>query len=153
MNPGIIIEMVEATSNGIIDCMTSLFSHILYKGRVPNDWNLSYLINLFKGKGGVLSCVPKRVHKRSCGIRESLRNSQDFMCKSCSTVAEADDHFPTFITIDWDEFETVSKFCYLGDVVGQPGGCFDAVTARIRSVWKAFRVNFYLYSRTEVYHF
>ena len=23
--------------------------------------------------------------------------------------------------------------------MGQPGGCFDAVTARIRSAWKAFR--------------
>ena len=100
MNPGIIIEMVEAANNGIIDCMTSLFSYILYKGRVPNDWNLSYIINLFKGKGDVLSCVHKGVHKRCSGIRESLRNCQDFMCKSCSTVAEADDHFPTFITID-----------------------------------------------------
>ena len=32
-----------------------------------------------------------------------------------------------------------SSFCYLGDFVGQCGGCFDATIARIRSAWKRFR--------------
>ena len=32
-----------------------------------------------------------------------------------------------------------SSFCYLGDFVGQRGGCFDATIARIRSAWKKFR--------------
>ena len=45
---------------------------------------------------------------------------------------------PEKISVDGDEFETVSEFVYLGDTVGQTGGCADAVTARIRSVWKAF---------------
>ena len=31
----------------------------------------------------------------------------------------------------------MSQFCYLGDGIGQTGGCADAVT-RIRSAWKAF---------------
>ena len=35
--------------------------------------------------------------------------------------------------------ETVSDFCYLGDVTGNTGGCADAVTARIKSSWKSFR--------------
>ena len=30
------------------------------------------------------------------------------------------------------------EFCCLGDVIGQAGGCTDAVTARIGSAWKAF---------------
>jgi len=42
------------------------------------------------------------------------------------------------ICIDGDEFDTVTSFCYLGDVLGQAGGCADVVTARIRSAWKAF---------------
>ena len=42
------------------------------------------------------------------------------------------------INVDGDEFETVSEFVHLGDTVGQAGGCADAVTARIRSAWKAF---------------
>ena len=65
-------------------------------------------------------------------------NCKDFICKTCSAVAEADDPFATCIPIDRDEFGTVSEFCYLGDVIGQAGGCIDAVTARIHSAWKAF---------------
>ena len=41
-------------------------------------------------------------------------------------------------TIGSEEFEVVSEFCYLGDVIGQACGCTDAVTARIGSTWKAF---------------
>lgn len=40
--------------------------------------------------------------------------------------------------MDGNEFDTVSEFGYMGDVVGQAGGCVDVVTARIRSAWKAF---------------
>ena len=34
---------------------------------------------------------------------------------------------------------SICSFCYLGDFIGQRGGCFDATTARIRSAWKKFR--------------
>ena len=32
----------------------------------------------------------------------------------------------------------MTDFCYLGDTLAQAGGCSDAVTARMRSAWKAF---------------
>ncbi|KAI8509306.1 hypothetical protein Bbelb_131540 [Branchiostoma belcheri] len=32
----------------------------------------------------------------------------------------------------------VPTFCYLGDMIGQSGGCTDAVTARIKLAWKSF---------------
>ena len=48
---GIIIEIIKAAGDGTIVCLTSLLNHIMYTGRVPNDWHLSYIINLFKGKG------------------------------------------------------------------------------------------------------
>ena len=38
-----------------------------------------------------------------------------------------------------EEIEKVQSFCYIGDFIGQRGGCFDATTARIRSAWKKFR--------------
>ena len=34
---GIIIEMIKAAGDGVIVCLTSLFNHIIYIGRVPND--------------------------------------------------------------------------------------------------------------------
>ena len=48
--------MTKAATNGIIYCITSLFNHIVYKSRVPNDWHLPYIINLFKGKVDALYC-------------------------------------------------------------------------------------------------
>ena len=54
-----------------------------------------------------LSCR-KWVHKQCFGIRESLRYCKDFIYKTNSTVAEADDPFRMYITIDGDVFESVS---------------------------------------------
>ena len=78
------------------------------------------------------------VHKQCSGIKTSLRNCEYFICKTCSTTTGAVYTFPTCITIDRDEFEIVSDFCYPGDVIGQAGVCTDAVTAHIESVWRAF---------------
>ena len=82
-----------------------------------------------------LSCY-KWVHKQCSGRRKCFRNCKDFICKTCSTVKEVDD--PMCKTVDGDGFETVSEFCYLGEIMGQAGGCIQAVTAHIQSVWKAF---------------
>ena len=77
------------------------------------------------------------VHKQCCGINTNLRNCEDFICKTCLTTPGAVDPFPTCITIDRNEIEIVSEFCYLGDVIGQTGDCIDAVTFRIGSSGKA----------------
>ena len=45
---GTTIEMIQAANNGIIDCITSLFNPIVHKVRIPNDWYLSYIINIFR---------------------------------------------------------------------------------------------------------
>ena len=58
------------------------------------------------------------VHKLCSGIKTSLRNCEDFICKTGAV-----DPFPACITIERDEFEVGSEFCYLGDVIGQAGGC------------------------------
>ena len=38
-----------------------------------------------------------------------------------------------------DTFEAVPTFQYLGDVIGESGGCVDATNARITTEWKSFR--------------
>ena len=37
--PSGIIEMIKAAGDGVIVCLTPLFSHIIYIGRVPDDWH------------------------------------------------------------------------------------------------------------------
>ena len=35
--PGIIIEMIKLANNKIFDNITSIFNHIVYESRPPND--------------------------------------------------------------------------------------------------------------------
>ena len=79
------------------------------------------------------------VHKKCSGLKGRLHADLEFKCKSCSNVASSTPiiHLPE-VKIDMDTFEVVPSFCYLGDMIGQTGGCEDAITARIRTAWKAF---------------
>ena len=51
---GIIIEMIKAAGDKNAEELTVLVSRIVVGGIVPSDWNLSFIINLFKGKGDAL---------------------------------------------------------------------------------------------------
>ena len=80
------------------------------------------------------------VHKRCSNIKGPLKPDTDFKCKKCrGEVSNASIPDSKPVVINGEEIEKVSSFCYLGDFVGQRGGCFDATTARIRSAWKKFR--------------
>ena len=83
------------------------------------------------------SCL-KWVHKRCSGVKGRLQCIAGFVCRTCTTPVERVNHLPERISIDGDEFGVVDDFCYLGDALGQAGGCADAVTARIRCAWRAF---------------
>ena len=41
--------------------------------------------------------------------------------------------------IDGHEYEIVDKFCHLGDMVSQEGGCEHAILKRIQTGWLKFR--------------
>ena len=51
---GIIIVMIEAADDKFAEELTVLVSRIVAEGIVPSDWNLSFIINPFKGKGDTL---------------------------------------------------------------------------------------------------
>ena len=61
-------------------------------------------------------------------------------CKKCrgevsnATIPDIDP-----VDINGEQIKKVRSFCYLDDLIGQRGGCFDATTFRIRSAWKKFR--------------
>ena len=80
------------------------------------------------------------VHKRCSNINSLLKSDTDFKYKKCrgeASNASISDIEP--VVINGEKIQKVSSFCYLGDFVGQNGGCFDATTARIRLAWKKFR--------------
>ena len=43
------------------------------------------------------------------------------------------------VAIDGSNLEVIPTFCYLGDMIGDNSGCFDAITSRVKSAWKKFR--------------
>ena len=80
------------------------------------------------------------IHKRCTNIKGVLKQNPNFKCKKCRgeiTTPNIPELGP--VEIDGGQIEVAKSFCYLGDLLGQRGGCYDATTARIRSAWKKFR--------------
>lgn len=51
---GVVVEMIHTAGDPIIDSVTNLINKIIKDGVVPKEWNESYIINLYKGKGDAL---------------------------------------------------------------------------------------------------
>ena len=51
---GIVSEMVKAAEEDSVDMITDLINQIIREGVVPADWELSTIINCYKGKGDAL---------------------------------------------------------------------------------------------------
>ena len=81
------------------------------------------------------------VHKRCSGVKGSLqRVEHNFVCRAClGRTSDNDNGLMTEVVLDGDNLETVSEFCYLGDLVTREGGTEAAVTARISAGWRKFR--------------
>ena len=52
---GIVIEMLKAAGLSGIEFLRELTISIVRNGRIPQDWELSYILNLYKGKGDALT--------------------------------------------------------------------------------------------------
>ena len=48
---GIVAEMLKASGEVGLDIFTELFNNIVKEEKVPSDWDMSIIINCFKGKG------------------------------------------------------------------------------------------------------
>ena len=69
----------------------------------------------------------------TCLILES-----SFICRRCkgelSETRQVND-----LHIDGHEYKIVDKFCYLGDMLSQEGGCEHAILKRMQTGWLKFR--------------
>ena len=53
---GLVSEMLTASDETGISCLTDLFNAIVKEGRIPADWIKSWMISVYKGKGDALEC-------------------------------------------------------------------------------------------------
>ena len=51
---GVAIEMFKAGGDKCFKSLTNIFNDILFKGKLPEEWTLSSLVPIFKGKGDPL---------------------------------------------------------------------------------------------------
>ncbi|KAI8498340.1 Kinesin-like protein kif22 [Branchiostoma belcheri] len=51
---GIVAEMLQAGGDFVADQITILANAIIKEEKIPCDWNLSYIVNCYKGKGDAL---------------------------------------------------------------------------------------------------
>ena len=51
---GIVIEMIRLAGKEIIKSITNFANSFIKQGCISSDWNLSYIVSLYKGKGDVL---------------------------------------------------------------------------------------------------
>ena len=74
------------------------------------------------------------------GQTDHLTDNINFVCHRCSReiLPAAIASFKE-VNIENDSFHVESTFKYLGDTTGQCGGCSDAASTNIISLWKAFR--------------
>ena len=47
---GIVIEMIKAGCDAMLDVITDLINLIIKEEQIPDDWDQSTIINCFKGK-------------------------------------------------------------------------------------------------------
>ena len=51
---GIIAEMIKPTGDVGVSLIRELIEAIIYEGKIPTDWQESYIVSLYKGKGDAL---------------------------------------------------------------------------------------------------
>ena len=51
---GIIVEMILAAGDELLASIAHLTNRIICESTIPEDWDLSYIVNCFKGKGDAL---------------------------------------------------------------------------------------------------
>ena len=84
----------------------------------------------------------KCIRKRCSGIRGSLSEGMRFQCDRCTGKSDSSEKVATKESTQGQkdiELERVDKFYYLGNMTGAEGGAGDAVRARVKKAWAAFR--------------
>ena len=79
---GIVIEMIRSAGEELAKPITNLANRIVKEGCIPSDWNLSYIVSLYKGKGDALSRDNYRGLKMLDQVMKIIERVLDTMIRS-----------------------------------------------------------------------
>ncbi|KAJ8715501.1 hypothetical protein PYW07_009983 [Mythimna separata] len=82
------IEVWKAMGSHGVDLLTDLFNRILTTKEMPNQWRLSLIIPVYKGKGSVQDCSNYRGIKIMCHTMKLFERIIDTRLRSECTISE-----------------------------------------------------------------
>ena len=100
-----------------------------------------YVCNFGVGATSILctSC-DLLVHNKCPHKTDHLTDNRNCLCRQCSReIVSAAIPYLKEVNFGNNKFHVESTLKYLGDTIGQCGGCSDSVPTCIVSLWKAFR--------------
>ena len=79
---GIVAEMLKASGEAGLELFIELFNNIVKEEKVPSDWEISVIINCFKGKGDAVE------HGNFRGLRNTSGKQSTLMTCSLGSCLE-----------------------------------------------------------------
>ena len=85
---GIIVEMLKAAGSKGIDFLCELIISVVKHGKIPEDWEMSFILNLYKGKGDALNRGNYRGLKLTEHVMKVMERIVDGMIREMIAIDE-----------------------------------------------------------------
>ena len=85
---GIIVEMLKAVGSKGIDFLRELIISVVKHGKIPEDWEMSFILNLYKGKGDALNRGNYRGLKLTEHVMKVMERIVDGLIREMMTIDE-----------------------------------------------------------------
>ena len=83
-----IVEMLKAAGSKGIDFLRELIISVVKHGKIPEDWEMSFILNLYKGKGDALNRGNYRGLKRTEHVMKVMERIMDGMIREMIAIDE-----------------------------------------------------------------
>ena len=85
---GIIVEMLKAAGSKGINFLRELIISVVKHGKIPDDWEMSFILNLYKGKGDALNRGNYRGLKLAEHVMKVMERIVDGMIREMIAIDE-----------------------------------------------------------------
>jgi len=73
---GVVSDMLKAARDVSSEWVMDFCNAVVKEGRIPEDWNKNWMINVYKGKGAALECSSHRGIELLCHVVQFWKGHQ-----------------------------------------------------------------------------
>ena len=128
---GIVVEVIRAASDMGASMIRDLTAAIILDGKVPSDWEHSFIVWLCKGKGGALERGNYRGHKLTEQVMKILEKIVDGLIRQLVSID--DSQFGSKMTGQWSDISAMSDHKTLS-----PPGPMSYLCGLALRIWTSF---------------